>query len=251
MLLLTSCNNIVLEKVPPTKPVESIKPIENKVVELKPSASSLPVGKNDVSTSDKKETILVASPRPIPSSSNSSPNLIEKIVSPSPKPSLTEEEKIIQKLAETRPPGMTFPSNMPPMGIGSQVLPLPPYSVAYTVPDNVREGTISLIFKDEYKVRYNKEKKIFYSLLGNDLSNINKIMSEYKIDSTFFSRQITEEQAEIEEKRAEVKYGYDEFNALSAYFIEVKDINVKEFVEKIRKDYLVRECNLRENASGG
>lgn len=160
---------------------------------------------------------------------------------------------------------------------------LPPYSRENATPSNVKEGSISLIFKDEYKVRiknhddFQKKVKLkldteknnknlmevlpeafdkdFYkadkleSLNQNDVSKINNILRKYNVDlfQSIASTQ-TQEQADETERLVESNNsGYDSPNAYSTYTIEFKNIDLVSFINELRSSPLVREANYYDN----
>jgi hypothetical protein len=284
MLLLTSCNNIVLETVPSTKTVESAKPIDNKVLELKPStsnisSSSLPVGKNDVSTSDKKETILVASPKPVPSS-NSSPNLgnedcilqasfgtkpvVIPIITATPLPTPTPTPPTTTIKSTISPTPVPSSSSMggsileaPPKATPEQIAnaptvtgeyPVPPpqpYSYTYNIPSGILTGTISLRFKDEYMIRYDKEKKQFYSKAcksSEKTEELNKIIYKYNVIVSNY-RNTSEEEARVLELEMEQVYNSDIHNELSSYTLSIQEVNATLLIGELRKLLVVRDAN--------
>ena len=118
-----------------------------------------------------------------------------------------------------------------------------PYK-ANTTPFGVTSGRIELIFRDEYRIRYDFNKRIFISLVGKDISSINNLIAEYKITNIIgYLGSKTEEKALEIELRLEKEYGYDERNDGSSYDLYVKDINILEFINKMRANEFVRMCN--------
>lgn len=130
----------------------------------------------------------------------------------------------------------------------------PPYTIPkatkyenYPVEEGLQRAFINLIFKDEYKVRFDSKKKEFYSLIGSDLTNINNLINEYSITIIGSVRgDHTEEELSKIEKESEEFWGVDVANRASIYDMLTEDnveINVKELIEKLRLDPLVRTAN--------
>src|SRR5690606_31546501 len=101
------------------------------------------------------------------------------------------------------------------------------YSRNDPVPEGLNEGSVSLIFKDEYKVRYDREIKVFKSLTGADVSNINNPINSHNIEKVVGYFDISEEQAEKDEKDIEKYYGYDAVNQLSSYGFYIRGTILK------------------------
>ena len=123
----------------------------------------------------------------------------------------------------------------------------PKFDNAKVVKEGIRDSYIYLIFKDEYKVRIKGlEEKTFKSLISKDLSQINNLLTKYNVKqvephNSFFSK--SEEELEAEEKAAEKLYGTDYPNKGSIYTLSVENVDVKSFIEELRKNELVLSAN--------
>ncbi|MFN8673688.1 MAG: hypothetical protein U0457_16610 [Candidatus Sericytochromatia bacterium] len=120
------------------------------------------------------------------------------------------------------------------------------YNRILPTPDGLQTGDVELIFKDEYKIRYNLPKNEFYSLICSvNTSELNKIIKNYSniniIDSHL---NLSEEKAREDELSLEKEQQNDYSNSKSIYTLVIKDVNAKELVESLRKLEYVRESNL-------
>lgn len=222
--VLTACSSPVSqpkEKLSSSKPVESVKPIDNKVISStenkakvidnsQESLNPLPIAKNE----PKQSTINTIS--------NSS----------------TTKDVIISN------PSTEKTSSS---GGGSSSTPTPKFDVARPVYEGIRNAHIALFFKDSFKVRIESiEKKMFKSLINTDVSNVNKLFQEYKV-STIEPHEgalgKTEDELEKEEKASEDLYKSDYPNKASIYYIYAENINVKEFIDKLRQESIVLSAN--------
>jgi hypothetical protein len=240
IMLLTSCNNLVSNSVikESNKPVEvnesikpSILPSEiPKVVPSLPVQSSNPVQsgvKNEpkVDTSIKQSgtsQVVIPSIKPSTTPSNS-PNLTGNI---SPEPELKlikieESDGIIYYYKEDT----------------KEKIPKYAYKKYYPLPKIIIGNYFSLGFDDSYKIRFNKEKNEFYSLVGKNLDELNSIFKLYIVkkitpyaeglDVTYFE--------ELERKGKEEDPNYNFVGILSEYIIKVEDNSkLKDLILKLR-----------------
>lgn len=201
--------------------------------------------------SEQVEVKVIPAPTnvPIPQPSNTITSSSSNLTSSIPVPTPSTTPKPLAEGAEpsnssfTSTPAMTsFSKDMIPSYYPGKKLE-DPYK-ANTTPSGVTSGRIELIFRDEYRIRYDFNKRIFISLVGKDVSYINSLMSEYKITNIIgYLGSKTEEKALEIELRLEKEYGYDERNDGSSYDLYVKDINILEFINKMRANEFVRRCN--------
>lgn len=134
-----------------------------------------------------------------------------------------------------------------------------PYSVAHQVPIDAKNGEVTIIFKDEYKVRLidkesgkpKQKEKISYKDNSNDFSlvsesdeikKIKKLFRDYKIKEIFTSSN-SQEQADNSEQALEKDCECDSPNSLSVFAVYPENQNIKEFVETLRQNTIVREAN--------
>lgn len=151
---------------------------------------------------------------------------------------------------------------------------VPPYSRAEPLPVGILDGSISLIFKDEYKIRLkdhilrlsdknfsnnnpkvNKFDSEFDSLDINikeiknkDIHDVNKILKKYDIVrvSGITSPYQSEEQEKINDIEREKIYKHDVANQYSVYNIQVRKTNIAELVTSLRSNDIVRESNYNQ-----
>jgi hypothetical protein len=222
--VLTGCSSPVIqpkELIKSTKPVESIKTIDS----------------NIVTTTENKAKVIESnkeSLNPLP------------IVKNEPKQSTTNT---ISNSSTTKDVIISNPSTekTSSSGGGSSSTPTPKFDVARPVYEGIRNAHIALFFKDSFKVRIGSiEKKMFKSLINTDVSNVNKLFQEYKV-STIEPHEgalgKTEDELEKEEKASEALYKSDYPNKASIYYIYAENINVKEFIDKLRQDSIVLSAN--------
>ncbi|MFN8673689.1 MAG: S8/S53 family peptidase [Candidatus Sericytochromatia bacterium] len=153
-----------------------------------------------------------------------------------------------------------------------------PYSTANPVPEGVRNGYVSLVFKDEYKIRLRPEnghqdppgnssnsnansnnnnnnapthKKFVISVQGSPdledekMNKINNLLKHYKINDVLGGLEgMTEQKALEEEQSLEQEFGYDYSNRGSSYTLVINDSDIKSFVDEMRAFNVVREINL-------
>ncbi|MFN8576945.1 MAG: hypothetical protein U0354_08805 [Candidatus Sericytochromatia bacterium] len=125
----------------------------------------------------------------------------------------------------------------------------PQISEQRTVTEGLRKADIMIVFKDNEKIRFNFNENKFYSLKNTDVSKLNSIIKEYKIrmiepHDTAIGK--SEEELETQEKNNEKTTGGEYPNAGSIYYISTEEINVKEFIEKLRKENCVLSINERD-----
>ncbi|MFN8673687.1 MAG: hypothetical protein U0457_16605 [Candidatus Sericytochromatia bacterium] len=281
ILIITSllgCNNIILES---TKKIEepkknivisktqepviiaSISPTPIKIESPKIIESIKPTEqpKNSITqdikikTDGKPENSSVIS-IPTPTSSNVG-NGVNNISSFEPIPTSTPKTSSCIDEKPAQPPDF---SNIKPKLLGcgastgggipscSYSTPNPnPYSTNFPIMEGLQTGVINLIFKDEYKIRYNFEKKEFYSLLCSiNTSEVNKIINSFSSITQILGGlgSMSEEKAREEELSLEANYNYDVINKGSSYYIYIKELNAKELIESLRKLEYVRESNV-------
>jgi hypothetical protein len=159
------------------------------------------------------------------------------------------------------------PTSVPTNGIQPTALPSPsatpvptPIATTTTVPSpqnslkDINFKFISLHFKEDYRVRFDKEKKEFFSRTGADTSSVNNLFKEYNVTEIYDDLQSqTEEQADaLYEEELNTPWGstwVPPSNSASSFTIAVNVEIFKEFTEKLRKEPLVREVG--ENAETG
>ena len=238
IILLTGCNNLISNSVikNSTKPVEvkeSIKP------SAKPSTFSNSTGQAQIvnkNNSNSSNTMVIPTPKPIPTAienfPNNSTNLTGNITpNPTPTPTIVPEIELIR----VDNPNGEVVFYKP---INSQK----PYKVWYNITDNTN---IRISFVEEYKIRYNKEKKEFYSLLNIDLLKFNNLIKNYKIEIfpaieekyyTYF------EEIENRIRKENISYDFVSITLTYSFKLENKE-DVKDFILKIRNFNFIRDCN--------
>lgn len=205
-----------------------------------PSVSIKPVEPQKSSTPEIKETVP---PEKDGSAITQQIGDAQNVPSPSPSPTAVVSPRPTVS-PELKPPCTAGPG-LPCKPEPSPKYNPPPYSTSKPVSPNMRSGYVNITFKDEFKVRYNKEQKLFISQIGQDTTIINNLMKEYQIKQVGdFLGSITQEQADEQERISEANSDYDQPNRGSQYILLVENINVKEFVDRLRTSSLVREANI-------
>ena len=129
------------------------------------------------------------------------------------------------------------------------VVQKPQISESRQVEQGLRKADIMIIFKDSEKVRYKFNENKFYSLKNSNLSNLNSLIKLYPLrlvepyDSAIGK---SEEELEIEEKANEKATGLEYPNAASIYYFSTEEINVKDFIDKLRKESVVLNVNEKD-----
>lgn len=123
----------------------------------------------------------------------------------------------------------------------------PKFDTIKSVESGKRNAYITIFFKDSMKIRLiGLGENSFKSLSNNDTDNLNKIIKKYNINKIEANESIylkSEFELEDEEKQAEKYYGVDYPNKASIYNIHVENIDIKSFIEELRKDSLVLSAN--------
>jgi hypothetical protein len=123
----------------------------------------------------------------------------------------------------------------------------PQFDIAREVNPGTRNAHMSIFFRDNHKVRLaGPDTRTFKSLAGSDLSLINTLISQYNIktiDGVESTQNKSEEELAQEEKQAEGFYGIDYPNKASIYYFYAENINVKEFIEKLRQEPVILSAN--------
>ena len=129
------------------------------------------------------------------------------------------------------------------------VVQKPQISESRQVEQGLRKADIMIIFKDSEKVRYKFNENKFYSLNNIDLSNLNSLIKLYPLrlvepyDSVIGK---SEEELETEEKANEKVTGVEYPNAASIYYFSTESINVKDFIDRLRKEAVVLNVNEKD-----
>ena len=129
------------------------------------------------------------------------------------------------------------------------VVQKPQISESRQVEQGIRKADIMIIFKDSEKVRYKFNENKFYSLKNTDLSNLNSLIKQYPVrlvepyDSAIGK---SEQELETEEKENEKATGVEYPNAGSIYYFSTEEINIKDFIDKLRKEYIVLNVNEKD-----
>lgn len=252
--LLTNCSNPNLANIPPVNNQTKIVSIEKQNNEKNDNSRVDIIENKTVITnketiinnqvSDKKtnnvqvidnttlstkieQTNLQSSPIPTPS------------VQPTKRP-LTSEDEIALKYGidfRDAPDGKYS-------GYGSSVRANIPYKIIKPVKEGIYSGQIELIFEDSYKIRQKNNSLEFTSLTNIDVSEVNNLINEYNVSRILGSLSSTEEEAERDYNMLlkSDPTGHA-FNVLSYYRLTVNEINVKEFIDKLRTISYVREAN--------
>jgi hypothetical protein len=106
----------------------------------------------------------------------------------------------------------------------------------------IDSGYVNLIFKDSYKIRYNKQENKFYSDTGYDTSNINKIIRDFEVKNivNFLYLYKTQEEADIQEKYYEKGTTRDIPNDASRNRLILLNKDMGLLVTLLRQDECVR-----------
>jgi hypothetical protein len=146
-----------------------------------------------------------------------------------------------------------------------------PYSRAEPLPVGILDGSISLIFKDEYKIRLKSHlEKVLsnYKIIkttdmldefdsmdeniritkSNEIKQVNEILSKYKTISIsgVTSPNQTEESVIEDEIQMSKIYKRDVANEYSVYNSLYKQTNLGEVITELRKIEIVRESNYNQ-----
>jgi hypothetical protein len=245
IMLLTGCNNLVSNPVikESNKPVEVKESVKPSVLpSAKPSIVSNTEGQaqvvnnNQNSNSQNVATVIVPTPKPIPTVTpnvpNNSTNLTGNVIpNPTPTPTIVPEIELIRvdkpngEVAFYKPTNKTYP-----------------YTVWYPIPDNPIKNLIIFYVVSEYKIKYNKEKKEFYSLLNIDVSEINNLFKNYKLE--VFPMIEEKDYALFEKIEKDIRLenpNTDYIGSLNQYTLEVEDkTRVKELILKMRESKFFR-----------
>src|SRR5690606_29282993 len=108
----------------------------------------------------------------------------------------------------------------------------PRFDDVHIVKPGVRDATIGVIFKDNYKVR--SKNKNFESLNRMGINNLNTIMKDYDFTTNSLGNDAEEERYSKWERDAEESYETDIPNLLSVHFINVKNADIQKVVNKLR-----------------
>ncbi|MFN8673685.1 MAG: hypothetical protein U0457_16595 [Candidatus Sericytochromatia bacterium] len=123
----------------------------------------------------------------------------------------------------------------------------PKFDIIKDVKEGTRNAYITLFFKSEKKIRAESfESKIFKSLTSSDINNLNKLIKDYNVktlETTDSALTKSEAQLEYEKAEAEKLYGSYYPNKADIFYLFVENINVKEFIEKLREDINVLSAN--------
>ncbi len=159
-----------------------------------------------------------------------------------------------------------------------------PYSVNDPLPSSdLTNAHISLVFKDEYKIRlkvnkskeeikkplfkylsdehgdddeeenkYNTktkadsdDKKHYYDNDNNGVKYINNILKKYNLTHIIGHQDtVTEQKAEKDKIAFDLEYECNSSNLLSKFSVEIKNNKVSEIMEKLRQSNLVRQVNI-------
>ncbi len=106
----------------------------------------------------------------------------------------------------------------------------------------IDSGDIILTFKDNYKIRYNKQENNFYSQIGYNTSNINKIIKDFKIIKIDnYLEDYSQEKEDENEVQIEQKFkNYDYVNSASRNRLSVVNKDRGLLVTLLRQDESVR-----------
>ncbi|MFN8576947.1 MAG: hypothetical protein U0354_08820 [Candidatus Sericytochromatia bacterium] len=253
--LIMSCSQVNMpitqESKSTPRPVQSQTVVANNqnktdakvLVETKPEIKS-PTTPAPVSTLD-------------PTNYNSS--AIDKNLTPAPTPTPTvipvPSTNFIQVVPSYTPSpyesGVSEPFSVLPSYSPNQLPPLNqplnnPYYFEKPTPEG-NEGDFYLLFKDEYKIRYNETKKEFYSLLGYDTKSINEILINKNIRVRVVNTIFTEEEMDEMEQVRQASESGDVSHLGSRYRIETQNISNIEIVNKMRANPYVRQFNYEGN----
>lgn len=249
LCVLTGCNNINLP-VQVTKPVPSAKSTTIPEILPTPKVEQQPVVKPE--TKDIKAQQSGNATEPVPSAT---PEATPVPSTPTVQPTETNDTSSSPTPLVPQPP---FPPDQIEYKIDTNTytppfsgIPKPSFSRNDPVSEGIRDANINIFFKDPPMIRYDFNKNVFISKAGADVTNINNIMNEYKqpkVHPFYDAIGKTEEQLTQDEKESEAFFGVDMPNAGSIYDFKVKNTNVKELIEKIRKDPNVLSAN--ENGKG-
>ncbi|MEK7431648.1 MAG: hypothetical protein AABZ74_00830 [Cyanobacteriota bacterium] len=151
------------------------------------------------------------------------------------------------KISEIKP--SILPSNISELNKNDKKVN-PKYAIYYPT-SSKDQGILNIIFKDEYKIRnYYGE---FVSKTGENISFINQIIKKYnvKIDpESDFSKIANEKELEFkseQEKDLTLKDGFYNPNKLSIYKLEVNNIDISYFINKLKNEKYILNINYFQN----
>mgnify|MGYP001590890060 CR=1 FL=1 len=269
VLLLNSCNQGLTTQATNIKDtkVEGNNVLVNPVLPF-PSPTPTPI-------ITPVSSVLIINPSPSPSISTSTSNSVNSqstFIPPIPTPSPTANNSTNSGFTLPPPPDPSNASNLgagPSISFSDQPPPAQPsYSeIRPLPPETIRDGYITLVFRDESKIRIEKENILivnstakFKTLLTtqdinlkSQIDNINQIIKELNIKfSEIFVASMTEKEALDMEKSSGTSYpGYDVINMLSSYDIKLTNQDIASLIKKLREFTIVRECNFNYPATNG
>jgi hypothetical protein len=240
--LVMSCSQVNVPITQDTKSTDKPTPTQSVVVSNQV--------KNDtkVVSEVKPEIKVSVTPTPIqtldPTNYNSS--AIDKNVIPTPSPSINPITNPTVIPTSQPSPVKSGYSVLIPAVMPSPEIKKDPYIDAKPIP-GFYNGWLFLIFKDDYRIRYDVTKKEFYSLAGYDIKSINQLLISDNIRISPSNSVWTEEKMNEFEKMSQQYYSYDYPHEGSIYTLEIKDNLLNELGEKLKSTNYVRYIEFFDN----
>jgi hypothetical protein len=119
----------------------------------------------------------------------------------------------------------------------------PTYSQVLPIPTDRDYGEIVIIFKDEYKIRYDVSSNKFISLIGADTTSLNELILSVNPKIYQAGNIFSESEAEETERTLEQECKCDEPNSKSGASIMVTKTNLFDYITKLRNNTFVRQAN--------